>query len=451
MVQDKQSFSGGAQVAFHDLAKLDAAGRAALLSRVEDSLEPFMAKVAPVIEAVRIEGDAALARFAQEFDGAPLTADAIAATEDDFAAARASLDPELIHTLEYAAANIRRFQEAQKPREMELMEVRPGVLVGERWSPIDSAALYAPRGKGAFPSVTLMTCIPAIVAGVPDPILLSPPGPDGGIDAATLVAAEISGVKRVYKAGGALAVAAAAYGTATVPKCLKIEGPGSPWFVAAKRLLAGVIGSRLPAGPSESIVLADESANPQLVALDMIIESEHGPDSSVFTVTWSREIAEAVIAAAPTYWAEMSATLAGYSQTVLGGTNGGVVLAPDQDAAYAFINDYAPEHCQIHSQGPFDHLPHLRNASEILLGEHAAGSIANYLMGPNCVLPTAAAAKIHSPLGVRDFMKSCSIGHMTQAGYDEMAPHTHRFATYEGFDAHANAVSPLRRRARGNH
>ncbi len=438
--------AAGARPAVHELDKLTAADRAALLTRAEDDLGPFMAQVAPVIEAVRSEGDAALARYAEIFDDVELDSGAIRASEAEFAEARAALDPELVETLRYAADNIRRFHEAQKPRAMEMMEIRPGVLVGERWTPIDSAALYAPRGKGAFPSVTLMTCIPAIVAGVPDPILLSPPGADGRIDAATLVAAEIAGVGRVYKAGGALAVAAAAFGTETVPRCAKIEGPGSPWFVAAKRLLAAEIASRLPAGPSESVVLADESCNPRLAALDMLIESEHGPDSSVFLVTWSREIAEAVIEATPEFWARMRPELAGYSRTVLTGDSGGVALAPDRETAYAFINDYAPEHLQIHSQTPFEHLSEIRNAGEILLGEHAVGSIANYLMGPNCVLPTAGAATIHSPLGVRDFMKSSSIGHLTRRGYDETAPHTHRFATYEGFDAHANAVSELRAR-----
>lgn len=442
--------TAGVKPALHELDALSPSDRAALLTRIEDDLGPFMAQIAPVIADVKTEGDAALARYAQQFDKVDLSPDAIQASDAEFSEARAELDPKMIETLEYAADNIRRFHEIQKPRAMEMMEIRPGVLVGERWSPIDSAALYAPRGKGAFPSVTLMSCIPAVVAGVPDPILLSPPRPDGRIDAATLVAAEISGVKRVYKAGGALAVAAVAYGTQTVPRCLKIEGPGSPWFVAAKRLLATEIGASLPAGPSESIILADESCNPRLVALDLLIESEHGPDSSVFVVTWSRAVAEAVIGAAPEFWAQMRPELAGYSKTVLTGDSGGVVLAPDKEAAYAFVNDYAPEHLQIHSAAPFDHLSAIRNAGEILLGEHAAGSIANYLMGPNCVLPTAGAAKLHSPLGVRNFMKSCSVGHMTRAGYEEMAPHTHRFASYEGFDGHANAVSELRTREWGN-
>lgn len=432
------------RVAFHELAGMSAQQRELLLARTEDDLSEFMEKVAPIIEAVRIEGDEAIARFAREFDHADVTADRLAATEENFDAAFKKLDPEFIETLEYAADNIRRFHQDQMPQEMWMKEIRPGVLVGERTRAIDSAALYSPRGKGSFPSVTLMTAIPAVVAGVSMPIILTPPGADGEVDPATLVAARIAGVERVYKAGGAQAVAAAAYGTATIPRCRKLEGPGSPWFVAAKRLLVGKIDSRLPAGPSESIVLADESANPKLAAMDLIIESEHGPDGSAFLVTWSRQVAEQAIAAIPEYWKKMGEQRVEFSSTVLCGNSGGVVLTRTPEEAYAFINDYAPEHLEVISKTPFEHLDYIRNAAEILLGEYAAGSIANYMMGPNCVLPTSGAAHTHSPLGVHDFLKCSSVGHMTRKGYDQMAAHTHRFATYEGFDAHANAVSSLR-------
>ena len=435
-------------VALHDLSKLSDAERETLLTRAEDDLSPFLEKVRPIVEAVRHEGDVAIRRFAKQFDGADVGA--ILASEEDFEKARAALDPAMVETLKYSAANIRRFHEEQRPRPIWWTEVRPGVMAGERWTPIDSVALYAPRGKGSFPSVTLMTCIPAVVAGVREITLLTPPGPDGSIDAATLVAAEIAGVRRVARAGGALAVAAAAYGTQSVPKALKIEGPGSPWFVAAKRLCGDAIDTGLPAGPSESIVFADETANARVAALDTIIESEHGDDSSVFLVTTSRDLAEAARAAIPDLWADMSKERTGYSRAVLSGTNGGVVLASTLDEAYGFINDYAPEHCQVLSTRPLDHLSHIRNASEILLGEWAAGSIANYMMGPNCVLPTNAAAMTRSPLGVRDFMKACSLGHLTRQGFAEMAAHTHRFASYEGFDAHAAAVGPKRREALGN-
>ena len=431
-------------VALHELSQLSPAERTELLTRSEADLGPFIEKVRPIIEAVRTEGDAAIARFARDFDKAPVDADHLMATEAEFDQAFAELEPEMIETLRYSADNIRRFHEAQMPPEMWMKEIRPGVLVGERTTPIDAVACYAPRGKGSFPSVTLMTTIPATVAKVPQAILLTPPGPDGRIDAATLVAARLGGVERVYRVGGAQAVAAAAFGTASIPKCLKIIGPGSPWVVAAKRLLSDRIDTGLPAGPSESMILADETANGRIAALDLIIESEHGPDSSAFLVTWSREVAEAARAAVPEYWKQMSDLRVGFSSTVLGGSSGGIVLTRTPEEAYAFINDYAPEHLQVISKQPLEHLAHIRNAAEILLGEFAAGSIANYMMGPNCVLPTSGWARTHSALGVRDYLKSSTIGQMTRSGFDEMAPHTHRFATYEGFDAHANAVSGLR-------
>ncbi|MEH6523386.1 histidinol dehydrogenase [Sulfitobacter sp.] len=279
-------------------------------------------------------------------------------------------------------------------------------------------------------------------AGVPDPIILTPSGPDGKIDPATLIAARLSAAERVYKAGGALAVAA--FGTETVPKCLKIEGPGSPWLVAAKQLLSSKISSRLPAGPSDTIVFADHTLDPRLAALDLLIESEHGTDSSAFLVTTSRELVEGVIKALPDYWAKMGDRWVEHSAAVLSGENSGIILADNLQQAYDFVNDYAPEHCQVLSSGPFDHLTHIRNASEILLGNWAAGTLANYVLGPNCVLPTGSHAKVHSTLGVHDFMKSGTVAHVTRAGYDEAAPLAHRFAKYEEFDGHANAVSELR-------
>ncbi len=295
-----------------------------------------------------------------------------------------------------------------------------------------------------------MSVIPAIVAGVPQVIVLSPTGKNGKLDPATLVAADIAGTRKVYKAGGAQAVAAAAYGTQTIPKCIKIEGPGSPWLAAAKILLANRIDPGMPAGPSEAIVFADASANADLAALDTIIESEHGDDSSVFLVTSCKKIAEQARRKIPEYWKEMSAERAGYSAAVLNSTSGGIVLCENDEQAYGFINDYAPEHLQILSKDPHRHLSHIRNASEILLGQDTPGSIANYMMGPNCVLPTSGAAKTRSPLGAMNFLKACSIGELTREGFQEMGPKTSVFAKYEGFDAHANAVGELRKKALGN-
>ena len=431
-------------IALYDYDALSAQERAHLCLRAEDDLVDYMTKVEPIIAAVREEGDEAIARFIKKFDGAEVDAQNLLATEAEFEAAFEALDDDFIDVLRYAADNIRRFHEMQKPQDIWWTEIRPGVKVGERATAIQSVALYSPRGKGSFPSVTLMTAIPAVVAGVAEPIILTPPGPDGQIDPATLVAARLSGVEKVARAGGPLAVAAAAFGTKTIPKCLKIEGPGSPWFVAAKKLLADDISSRLPAGPSEVVILADDSISPDLAALDILIESEHGADSSGFLVTYSKEFAEQVRASIPQFYDKMSEERVDYASTVLAGPRGGIVLCKDKEQAYAFINAYAPEHCQILSKDAEQHLPHIINASEILLGEYAAGSLANYMMGPNCVLPTSGAAHIHSPLGVMDFMKMTSVGTLNAQGFAEMAPKTERFARYEGFDAHANAVSSLR-------
>jgi histidinol dehydrogenase len=437
-------------VSFHDLARLDAAGRDALLARAESDLGPFIDKVRPILEAVRVEGDVALSRFAREFDKAPVAPDALAATPADFAAAADAVAPEVVAAIDYAIESITRFHQAQKPEEMWFKEIRPGAFAGDRFTAIPSVACYVPRGKGAFPSVAMMTTIPAMVAGVPRVVILTPPGPDGRIDAATLLVAGRVGVTEVYKCGGAQAVAAAAYGTKTVPRVAKIIGPGSPYVAAAKRLLADRIDTGTPAGPSESIMLADASANGRTAALDLIVESEHGPDSSAFLVTDSRAVAEAAIAAIPEWWREMGEQRVQFSSAVLCGPRGGVVLAPDLDAAIDFVNDYAPEHLEILSSDPFALLGRIRHAGEILLGEHTPVTLGNFVLGPNAVLPTGGAARTGSPLSVFDFMKRTSVGYVTAAGYPALAAHARVLATYEGFDGHANAVSPLRDRARSS-
>ena len=431
-------------VSLHDLSKLSAAERSRLLVRSEADLGPIIEKVKPIIDAVKAEGDEALARFAREFDKSPVDAKKLKATDADFDAAFKLVEPEVTKAIEFAADGIRRFHEAQKPEEMWLKEIRPGVFAGERTTPIASVACYVPRGKGAFPSVAMMTAIPAVVAGVPEISILTPSGPDGEVDGATLVAAKLAGVEGVYKCGGAAAAAAAAYGTKSVPKAAKIVGPGSPYHVAAKRLLADIIDPGIPAGPSESIVLADETADGWLAALDLIVEFEHGPDSSAFLGTPSRAVPEAAVAAIPRHWARMGETRVGYSAAVLGGPRGGVLLTPDIEAAYAFVNDYAPEHLAILGREPFAHMSHIRNAGEILLGPHTPFTLGNFVLGPNAVLPTSGAARTVSPLSVLDYMKRSSLGYVTEAGYPALAPQAERLARYEGFDGHANAVSDWR-------
>lgn len=430
----------------HELSRLSAEERSRLLTRTEADLTAYEDKVRVIIEAVAKNGDKALAEFARAFDKASIDPSQIAATEADFAAAEKALDPKLRAAMEYAADSIRRFHEIQKPTEMWLNEIRPGVFAGDRVRPIPSAACYVPRGKGAFPSVALMTSIPAKVAGVKSVIIVTPPGPDGKIDDATLVAARMAGVDRVYKAGGAQGVAAVAYGTETVPKCAKIIGPGSPWVAAAKRMVSHLIDTGTPAGPSELIILADDTADGRLAGLDLLIEAEHGPDSSAFLVTWSRRVADEARAAIPDYWKEMGEQRVEFSSTVLSGPIGGIVLARDEAEAIAFVNDYAPEHLEILAKEPFRYLGHIEHAGEILLGQHTPVTLGNFVVGPNHVLPTGGWARTASPVSVFDFIKRTSIAYVTERGYPELAFHARTIATYEGFEAHANAVSEIRDR-----
>ncbi|GLS39771.1 histidinol dehydrogenase [Mesorhizobium tianshanense] len=431
-------------VSFHDLSQLDAAGRAALMRRSETDLSGFMEKAAPIIEAVRTEGDAALVRFARDLDKADLDASRLKVSPPEFDAAFGMVDEDVVAAIRFGIDNIRHFHEEQKPEAMWLKEMRPGAYAGDRFTPIRSVALYVPRGKGAFPSVTMMTAVPAVVAGVPELAIITPPAPDGSVDAATLVAARLAGVETVYKCGGAQAVAAVAYGTETVKPALKIVGPGSPWVVAAKRLLAGVIDPGLPAGPSEAIILADDSVHGGLAALDLLIEAEHGPDSSAYLVTHSRRVAEEALAALPEHWARMSEQRVAFSTAVLTGACGGIVLTGSIEESYRFINDYAPEHLEILSTDPFAHLGQITEAAEILMGPHTPVSIGNFGLGPNAVLPTSRWARTCGPLSVTDFVKRSSIGYVTAAAYPEFARHARTLARYEGFSSHEHAVSDVR-------
>ncbi|WP_119392431.1 histidinol dehydrogenase [Taklimakanibacter lacteus] len=428
------------------LERLSPDERRRCLTRTESDLGPYLEKVVPIIAAVAEEGDEAVARFTRQFDKAPVTADRLAATPEDFIRARKALAPEVAEAIAFAAANITKFHQDQKPEEMWLHEISPGAFAGDRISAIPSVACYVPRGKGSFPSSVMMTCIPAKVAGVEKIAVVTPPSPDGNIDDATLVAAEAAGVTHVYKCGGAQAVAAVAHGTATIPRCAKIVGPGSPWVVAAKRLVADLIDTGTPAGPSEAIIFADGTVDGRLCALDLLIEAEHGADSSAWLVTADPEVADAAAKALPQFFKEMSPERVAYAEAVLKGPQGGIMLCPDAKSAIAFINDYAPEHLQIMSREPMAWLGSFKHAGEILLGEYTPSTLGNFVLGPNHVLPTGGWAKTASALSVFDFMKRTSIGHVTRMGYDALARQARIIARYEGFDAHANAVSELRRK-----
>lgn len=427
------------------LADLSPEARADLVRRSEGDLSFFLEKAAPIIEAVKTEGDAALVRFGTEFDRAEgLRLDNLKATEAEFDAAFDLVDPAVIEAIQFGIDNIRSFHEEQVPEPMFLKEIRPGSFAGDRFTPISSVALYVPRGKGSFPSVTMMTAVPGVVAGVPNLAICTPPGPDGKVDAATLVAARLAGVETIYKCGGAQAVAAVAYGTETVKPAKKIVGPGSPWVVAAKRLLSSIIDPGLPAGPSEVMILADDTVHGGLAAMDLLIEAEHGPDSSAWLVTSSQRVVDEALAALPDLWAKMTPQRVEFSQAVLSGPSGGIVLARDMDDACAFVNEYAPEHLEILSTKAFEYLGEITEAAEILLGTHTPVSIANFALGPNAVLPTSKGANTYGPLSVSDFVRRSSIGYVTPKGYPDMAKGAKTLAEYEGFSSHANAVSDLR-------
>ncbi|MBZ0230404.1 MAG: histidinol dehydrogenase [Bauldia sp.] len=431
-------------VSFYDYASLSRDTRAALLKRSEADLSTVIEKAKPIIEAVRLEGDVALARFARELDKADVGEDGIQVSQAEFDAAFTLVDTKVIEAIQFGIDNIRSFHEEQKPQTMWMKEIRPGAFAGDRFTPIQSVALYVPRGKGSFPSVTMMTSVPAVVAGVPHLAIVTPPAPDGTVDAATLVAARLAGVETVYKVGGAQAVAAIAYGTKTIKPALKIVGPGSPWVVASKRLLSGVIDTGVPAGPSEAVIFADDTVHGGLAALDLLIEAEHGPDSSAYLVTHSRRVVEEALAALPEHWSKMSEQRVGFSRTVLTGKTGGIILTSSVEESYDFINAYAPEHLEILSTEPYDHLGRITEAAEILLGQHTPCSIGNFGLGPNAVLPTSRWARTCGPLSVTDFVKRSSIGYVTAAGFPLLAGHAHTLALYEGFSSHALAVSPLR-------
>jgi histidinol dehydrogenase len=430
---------------FHVLAKLSPDQRKALLTRTETDLSSYTEKVRPIIEAVRLEGDVALARFARQFDKSPVEADAIAATQQDFARAEKTLAKEMHEAMQFAAESITAFHKAQMPEPHWMQEFRPGVFAGDRTTPIPSVACYVPRGKGAFPSSVLMTAIPATVAGVKDICIITPPGPDGNFDDATLVAAKLAGVSKVYKAGGAQAIAAVTFGTKTISPVVKIVGPGSPWVAAAKRLVADRVDVGTPAGPSESMVLADGSTSGKLAALDLLIEVEHGPDSSGYLVTWDEKIAQDALSSLDEFYADMSKQRVDFAKTVLSGPLGGIVRARDEDDAIDFVNAYAPEHLQILSTDAERLAGRIQHAGEILMGEYAPSTLANFVVGPSHVLPTGGWAKTGSALSVHDFLKRTSLVRITSDGYQTLAPHAKTFAEYEGFDAHANAVSKKRK------
>lgn len=418
--------------------------RARILSRSETDISAVQSTVAGIVDRVRREGDDALRALTEKFDGVDLENRPLLVSEDEIDASIAELSPEIRETLDFAIENVRRYHAAQMPPEIHSTEVRPGIIAGERRRAIPSAGLYVPRGRGSFPSMLYMLAMPAHIAGVRRIVVATPPGPAGEVDAACLYAARQCGVQQLLRVGGAQAVAALAYGSDSLEGVSKIMGPGSAYVAAAMREVSRHVHIGLPAGPSESIILADKNADPWRLSLDLMIEAEHGSDSSALLVTPSEPVAEAVAEIIPSLAEDVPEPRKTFLTDALTGY-GGILSTRDLAQAVEVVNAYGPEHLQVQTADPYEVISSIENAGEILIGREAAFSIANYATGANAVLPTGGNALTWSPVSVRDFLKFQSVVQIDPAGYRAAEPHVLRLADYEGFYTHAAA---LRRRER---
>jgi histidinol dehydrogenase len=423
----------------YKLRELSAEKKNFILRRAEIDITEHMKLALEVSERIKKEGDAAVLEYTEKFDGVKLTKDTIKVKLSEIEQGYQRLDAKVRETLEYAAKNIRDFHEKQLPEEMWFTNVDKGLMVGEKVTPIVDVCLYVPRGKGSFPSVLLMLGIPAVVAKVPKIVVVTPPNEEGNVDDTILAAAKIIGVSEIYKVGGIQAIASVAFGTETIPKCHKVIGPGNAYATAAKRVLSSYIDTGLPAGPSESIILADEHADAEKVALDWMIEAEHGPDSAALLVTHSEALVKQVIPIVERQLEKISSKRKDFITTNFS-TYGGVIITESLQESIDFVNEYAPEHMEIMTQNPFDVLPEIKNAGEILLGEYTPITLCNFLLGPNAILPTGGFAKTYSSVSVFDFLKRSSIGYASKEGFERVREKAYTFATVEGFDTHALAV-----------
>ncbi len=419
--------------------QMDTETRQRIMRRSGSDIEEFLEPAQKIIDEVRQKGDAALIEQAKRYDNADLSDKGIAVPQDQIAQAADGLDPKVRQAVDIAFANIETFHKHQMPDRLGMIEIAPGLFGGEQVTPIESAALYIPRGTAAYPSVMLMLGVPAKVAGVPRICAVSPPSEDGTIDAVTLYAAHRLGITEVYRMGGAGAIAALAYGTETVKPVLKVTGPSNIYATAAKRLAADLLDPGPPAGPSELIVLADGEADADLVAADVLIEAEHGPYSASLLITPDEKLGRAVAEKIPSLVEKFPQKQQEYIARVLS-NYGGVIITKDMDEAVAVTNDYAPEHLQVHTQNPWEILPNLVNAGEIMLGPWTPTSICNYALGVNAILPTGGRAKTASVVTVWDYLKRTSISYATKEGFQSLADHVVNFADFEGFPAHAAAV-----------
>ena len=405
-----------------------------ILNRDIQAEEDVSAAVDAVLAEVKKNGDAALCAYTETFDGVSL-AD-LQVSESEMESAWASLEPNFLQTLEMAAENIRHFHERQVHRDFVLTD-KPGIVMGQRYTPIEKVGICVPRSPVAFPSTILMNVIPAKIAGVRDIVLVTPPEKDGTVSPAALAAARIAGVDKIFKVGGAQAVAALAYGTESVPKVDKIVGPGGIFVATAKRKVFGLVAIDMIAGPSEILVVADGKSDPRWVAADMLSQAEHDVLASPVLVTDSRQLAEQG-------QTELEVQLARLPRREVArrsvDDNGKIIVTDSLEKTMEAVNLIAPEHLELCVDDPFALLPRVKNAGSIFLGRCTPEALGDYFAGPNHTLPTSGTARFSSPLSVDDFVKKSSFLYYTQDALAPVADRIADFAEREGLHAHAQSV-----------
>jgi len=410
--------------------------RKALRRPVQQDTAALQERVREIVREVRERGDAALLEFTRRFDGVALQSIEVSASE--FAAAETALNAEQRQAIDRAIANVRRFHEAQVGEPLRV-ETAPGVVCEREFRAIEAVGLYVPAGVAPLPSAAIMLAVPARIAGCPTRIICTPPRRDGTADPAVLTIANLCGVRRVFKLGGAQAIAAMAYGTATVPKVDKVFGPGNAWVTAAKLQVANDpegAALDLPAGPSEVLVIADATARPDFVAADLLAQAEHSADAQVLFITTSIALAEATAS-------QVEAQMRGLGRvdTLRQSIKHARLFVVDTlDAALEISNAYAPEHLILQVANARDWLSKVRNAGSVFLGAWTPETMGDYCSGTNHVLPTSGFAKAYSGLSLHDFLKRMTVQELTSAGLRELGPTAVTLATLEGLDAHANAV-----------
>ena len=406
-----------------------------ILNRDIQAEEDVSAAVDAILAAVRAGGDAALKAYTKRFDGVELADLRVSQAELD--AAWDAVDPEFRRTLEMAAENIHRFHAQQVHKDFVLAD-RPGIVMGQRYTPIEKVGICVPRSPVAFPSTILMNVIPAKIAGVKDIVLVTPPEADGSVSPDALAAAKIAGVDKIFKVGGAQAVAALAYGTESIPRVDKIVGPGGIFVATAKRKVFGQVAIDMIAGPSEILVIADGKCDPRWVAADMLSQAEHDVMASAVLVTDSRALAENVQTELEVQLARLPRRLVARKSI---DDNGKIILTDSLEKAVEAANLIAPEHLELCVDDPFALLPLVKNAGSIFLGRNAPEAMGDYFAGPNHTLPTSGTARFSSPLSVDDFVKKSSFLYYDRAALSKVSDRVADFAEREGLHAHAQSVT----------